>query len=1037
MKWRQSYHLACLFPALLLAFGQPLAAQESQVSTAEIRLPPRTIDDVVRLLDHFKPDPAVAAKAQEAATALAPPDASRAELFEFYLQRGRANAKIGRIDQQIADLKQAADLGEPAGLPRVRALRELASAEATGGNLLNAARYADEAASQVPANAAGNLLGILQAATYYHFVLADFPAARERLQQAEAVFARLRSSKGWLTWRHTWTATIERARAEIFRADGRFVEAEGAFRKAIAANEAFLVQLRGGGIKDADPEMLERSQHYAEILERSLGSTLLAQGKLAESEVFVRRALQRSLERVGRASTDVAIGLGLLSSVLAEQGRAAEASRLAQEALLSYQQAGAAEDSMFVSTARKNLGSALVAQGRYGEAASIFVRNREALKNNPELLRKVGSGHTEWVIALLRTGDQAAAERMSRSMYEWAAKRYGEADSRVAFRRAFVAMTVAERGDYPGALALFRASVPQLLAQARDDVEAETGTLRKQRYLIIILESYLRALASAGTGTPETLAESFRIADIARSSIVQRALTAAAARANIADPRLADMARREQDAQRRGNALSELLTQLLSAPPEQQLAKVQETLRRDIAELKKQRDALRKEIVAGYPDYAELVAPQPVTLERARASLRPGEALVAFYLGEQESYVWALNARGEARFAMLGQTRQAVAKAIAQLRAALDPGVEGIEEMPAYDVAAAHALYSRLLAPVAEVWGGASLLLAVPHGELGTLPLAVLPTAAVAPPAKEGELFAGYRNVPWLVRQLAIEQLPSVTALTSLRRLPARLAASASFAGFGDPLFSVEQAKAAVRQLATRGGGQRGARLGLRNLPTLGQVESASLSLLPRLPDTGIEVQEIARTLHADPQRDVFLQKEATERRVMEMDLSGKRVIMFATHGLVPGDLDGLTQPALALTSPEVAPAGGSGLLTMEEVLSLKLDADWVVLSACNTAAGEGAGAEAVSGLGRAFFYAGARALLVSNWPVETVAARLLMTEMFRLQGAEPALLKAEALRRSMLSLMDGPGARDGAGRRTLYTYAHPLFWAPFVIVGD
>ena len=127
----------------------------------------------------------------------------------------------------------------------------------------------------------------------------------------------------------------------------------------------------------------------------------------------------------------------------------------------------------------------------------------------------------------------------------------------------------------------------------------------------------------------------------------------------------------------------------------------------------------------------------------------------------------------------------------------------------------------------------------------------------------------------------------------------------------------------------------------------------------------------------------------------------------------------------------------GFDMMAAEEVLSLKLDADWVVLSACNTAAGEGAGAEAVSGLGRAFFYAGARALLVSNWPVETVAARLLMTEMFRLQGAEPALLKAEALRRSMLSLMDGPGARDGAGRRTLYTYAHPLFWAPFVIVGD
>ena len=88
-------------------------------------------------------------------------------------------------------------------------------------------------------------------------------------------------------------------------------------------------------------------------------------------------------------------------------------------------------------------------------------------------------------------------------------------------------------------------------------------------------------------------------------------------------------------------------------------------------------------------------------------------------------------------------------------------------------------------------------------------------------------------------------------------------------------------------------------------------------------------------------------------------DLSRFRIVAFATHGLVPGDLNGLTQPALALSAPNVADVDGDGLLTMEEILALKLDADWVVLSACNTGAGAGAGAEAVSGLGRAFFYAG------------------------------------------------------------------------------
>ena len=151
----------------------------------------------------------------------------------------------------------------------------------------------------------------------------------------------------------------------------------------------------------------------------------------------------------------------------------------------------------------------------------------------------------------------------------------------------------------------------------------------------------------------------------------------------------------------------------------------------------------------------------------------------------------------------------------------------------------------------------------------------------------------------------------------------------------------------------------------------------------------------------------------------------------------MPGDLDGLTQPALALTAPQLSGGKGDGLLTLDEILGLKLNADWVVLSACNTAAGEGSGAEAVSGLGRAFFYAGARALLVSNWPVETVAARLIMTDLFRRQVQTPGLAKAEALRQSMLALLSGPGSVDVKTGKAAFSYAHPLFWAPFVVVGD
>jgi CHAT domain-containing protein len=107
------------------------------------------------------------------------------------------------------------------------------------------------------------------------------------------------------------------------------------------------------------------------------------------------------------------------------------------------------------------------------------------------------------------------------------------------------------------------------------------------------------------------------------------------------------------------------------------------------------------------------------------------------------------------------------------------------------------------------------------------------------------------------------------------------------------------------------------------------------------------------------------------------------------------------------------------------------------VRSACNTAAGNGAGAEAVSGLGRAFFYAGARALLVSNWPVETNAARTLTTDLFRRQAENPRLGRAEALREAELALLDGTGAVDPTSQQPLFSYAHPIFWAPFTLVGD
>ena len=361
-----------------------------------------------------------------------------------------------------------------------------------------------------------------------------------------------------------------------------------------------------------------------------------------------------------------------------------------------------------------------------------------------------------------------------------------------------------------------------------------------------------------------------------------------------------------------------------------------------------------------------------------------------------------------------------------------------------YDLQTAYGLYRDFLAPLAPAWKPAKRLVVVSDGLLGTIPLAILVTEPTSMPKQDDVLFSQYRDVPWLARSHAIAHLPSVASLAALRATASASAAELAFVGFGDPLF--DRSATPVAQSAARGQvrglGTNDQTLVIRSTPRTGAMRSATSKDLPRLPDTADEIVAVASALGANLDRDVFLGVRATETNVMELNDTGVlkryRVLSFATHGLVAGDLDGLDKPALALSepSPQEAAAGADGLLTTDEILGLDLDADWVVLSACNTAAGDGSGAEAVSGLGRAFFYAGADALLVSNWPVHSEATRSLMTYLFKTYSAQSSGDRAQALRSALVYMIDEEGFRDDQGRM-VFSYAHPLFWAPFTLVGD
>jgi CHAT domain-containing protein len=207
-------------------------------------------------------------------------------------------------------------------------------------------------------------------------------------------------------------------------------------------------------------------------------------------------------------------------------------------------------------------------------------------------------------------------------------------------------------------------------------------------------------------------------------------------------------------------------------------------------------------------------------------------------------------------------------------------------------------------------------------------------------------------------------------------------------------------------------------------------VDVARIRELAPLPETADELCAVAHDLGANLS-ELRLGARATEREVKALSGSGElaqyRIVHFATHGTMAGGLRGTSEPGLILTPPGEPSEADDGYLSASEIAALKLDADWVILSACNTAAGNAANAEALSGLARAFIYVQARALLVSHWAVESNATVKLITSAMREIARDRTVGRAEALRRAMLDLI-GKGEPHEA---------HPSYWAPFIVVGE
>jgi len=1016
--------------------------------------PPRTIADITAILDSEKPDAAKVAARKAAADASPPSNASATKLTEFYYDRGNARALLARNKEALADGLQAlaATKGgvDPHLLNRVRqfvglqykAAGDPKDAIATFQLIVREGDTPGQRGSLI--NALGNIVNILilmgdvtQAGTY-----------QGRLQQ------RIEEARGSVNpnWRrsysiygNSWEGSADGVRGLVLEARGQYPEAETAFRRSEAFKRAILKDLSRFDFPPPPEQVLLTAD--SALLAVAVSES--RQGKQAEAEADARRALLGVLKAQGKYSPAAPRFIVGLAGILVEQGRYAEAEKLARSALDVQQTLGVAEDAPETVQILSGLGNILIAERKAKHAAVVYAQLGKAIANWTPQQRETFELNGSRIAALYAAGQIDEGIKAAEGLVKRQTDRTGAGSFDTAQAHGTLAIGYVLAARDADAVREFKMALPVLMAASHDAEEDDPMLVAaRNARLQRIVESYISVLARGQNTSNQVAIETFGFADAVRGHTVQKALADASARTLAKDPTLANLVRTDQDHAKQIAAELGALNNMLSLPSDQRDDNTVRAMNAEIAKLRDERKAAQQQIKQKFPAYANLIDPNPPTVDDIKASLRSDEALISFYFGQDKSFVWAVPKDGDVAFAEVPSTATQLEANARRLRQALEPQVTMVSDIPAFDVALAYQLYSQLLEPVKAGWQGSKSLIVVTNGALGELPLGLLPTAPAQVDAQAQPLFSDYRNVPWLARTHAVTVVPSAATLVTLRHLPAGAPGRDTLIGFGDPYFNAQQAaeaeadekvQVAAADTSDSDAGAvttRGIPLKLRAAPHTEDVDRAELALLPRLPDTRLELLAVAKALAVDPATALYLGKAANEQNVETMNLSHYKIVAFATHGLVPGDVDGLIQPALALSAPEVAGVKGNGLLTMEKIMALKLDADWVVLSACNTAAGAGAGAEAASGLGSAFFYAGTRALLVTNWSVHSASARELMTGVFKRQSVDPTISRSEALRQSMVALIDGPGVVNGSGK-TIFSYAHPLFWAPYSLIGD
>jgi|KBSSwiStaDraftv2_1062776.scaffolds.fasta_scaffold05334_2 CHAT domain-containing protein/tetratricopeptide (TPR) repeat protein len=840
---------------------------------------------------------------------------------------------------------------------------------------------------------------------------------------------------------------------------GELAEAERLYRQALAVDE----KKRGAD----DPGIVRSLSSLADFYRR--------RGQLAEAEALMKRALAiREKSNGSMENIATAQALGELAEVYLAQGRHNEAEPLLKRALASYEKLFGAESEHTAGAVQK-LAEVYRGQRRHAEAELLYkralsmiekrhgsdtVHSLDALGKLAEIYEDLGRrgeaeqlmqrSHTTWERAFGPEAPLTAASLVRLAKFYLRAQKWSDAYQ--ASDRA-MAITVKQMRREGQTL------------QRPQSGRGQIGIDPVRRNILFGHVGVVAHVVEKTSGQRATLADkSFETAQWALQSDAAAALAQMAARFGKGDDDLGRLVRERQDLVARYRAIEQSRVMAIAAPGAQGMPGQKGDQARDTAAIDSRIGAIDVLLGSRFPEYAALANPEPLSIADTQGLLKADEALYLVVFGEEQGFAWAIT-REAAQWQPIPIGTKALAEKVQTLRCGLDASnwsdparrerckqltgvaVSDRDPLP-FDLAKAHDLYATLLGPFEGLLRGKRLLI-VPSGPLTTLPFEVLVTE---PPstALPSDL-AAYARAAWLTRRHAIAILPSAASLKALRQFARASRATSRYAGFGNPLLfgpDGNDRSAALKQACPADLPGRSTRVVARATPDArvarlvhgGLADVDRLRRASPLPETTDELCTVARELGA-PESDLHLGAKATEAAVVSLSASGAlaryRIIHFATHGLLAGETEdvarSLAEPALLLTPPDMATENDDGLLTASEVARLKLDADWVVLSACNTAGGgEKGDAEAFSGLARAFFYAGARTLLVSHWYVDSDAAVKLTTKAFAAMGADPSIGRAEAMRLAVLAVM-----RDPSRPAHWTPAAHPAVWAPFVVVGE